>query len=260
MKGKLVKLVAPLPYSIKRLLFRTWLAVTSAGHVANKGERVVVSSWKELISTHEFYHIMHAHRYVWAAQQLKNCVSLLDYGCGSGYGTWYLSSTHKAPVYGFDIDLKAIAWAHKHFHHEYLAYITALPLIKFDGIASFEVIEHIEDQQQYIYTLKSMLATNGTLLISTANGSRESVRQQLIDKKLVTVNHTHVRELTASEFLALLKKNFTTVQLYGQCVANAYNFDNWNQWRRKNTVTIEDFKMKEDDTINCEVIVAVCKK
>lgn len=261
MKGKLVKLVAPLPYSIKRLLFRTWLALTSAGHVANKGERVVVGSWRELVNTHEFYHVMHAHRYDWASKQLQNAPFILDFGCGSGYGSWFLAHTLKeSKVCGYDVDGKAVDWATKHFQKLSLYYTTSLPDVKFDGVTSFEVIEHIEDQQGYIDSLKEKLEPNGVLLISTANGSRISVRQKLIDNNLVTVNHTHVHELTPADFCELLERNFKSVELYGQCVRGVYSFDDWNRWRRVNTVEIKDFEMRDSDYDNCEVIVAVCKR
>lgn len=260
MKEKLVKLVAPLPYSVKRPLFRAWLACTSAGHVANGGERVVVSSWRELVNTHEFYHMMHAHRYVWASEQLMDNRFILDYGCGSGYGTWYLAEKCSPfATYGFDVDKKAVDWANKHFRMPALYYRTELPVIKVDGLTSFEVIEHINDQQEYIDNLKDKLTHDGTLLISTANGSRLSVRQELIDKNLVTVNHTHVHELTPADFCKLLERNFKHVELYGQCVKGVVDFDGWNRWRRVNTVEVNDFEMRPDYD-SCEVIVAVCKK
>jgi len=258
-KRKLIKILSPMPYSVKRLVYWIWCRTTATGRIANRGERVAVSSWDELVGCGEFYHVMHAHRYWWAAQQIKpKSTKLLDLGCGSGYGTAYLSSTGNF-VIGYDPDPDAIEWAKKHFQGDFRASKDwEKNNFKFDVICCFEVIEH--DPSNVTSTVLDCLSDNGLLLISTANGSKQSVRQQLIDNKLTTVNPTHVKEFTAKEFKKLLRKHFAGVEMYGQCVKGVYSFKGWCDWRRKSNVKLEDFEMRKDDFVNCEVIVAKCRK
>jgi ubiquinone/menaquinone biosynthesis C-methylase UbiE len=249
-----------MPYPVKKLIYVIWCRTTKAGKVANKGERFVASSWKEIVESGEFYHLYHAHRYWWAEKQIPKGSHVWDYGCGSGYGSWYLASIGDC-VLGMDISKEAIGWAKKHFTHKFLRFENRCsPHEMFDAITCFEVIEHIEEQETFLKTLSKCLMTgSGVLLISTANGSKDSVRQCLIDKKLVTVNPMHIKELKPIEFGQLLQKHFRYVELFGQCIKGVYSFGDWTKWQRKNNVKLKDFEMRSDDFLNCEVVVAKCQ-
>jgi len=255
----LYKLLNPMPYSVKKLVYDIWCKTTEAGKVADKGERFVVSNWREMINCGEFYHLYHAFRYWWAGQQIiPKSTRLLDLGCGSGYGTDYLQSIHNLVV-GYDPEEKAINWAKKHFKGDFRVNKNWEKYgLKFDVICCFETIEH--DPDDVLSIILNCLSKDGLLLISTANGSKNSVRQRLINNKLVTVNPGHKKEFTSEEFEKLLKQHFRNVKLYGQCIKGVNDFELWSKWRRKSTVRLTDFEMREKDFINCEVIVAVCRK
>jgi len=211
-----------------------------------------------MVESGEFYHLYHAYRYWWAGKQIPRGISVCDYGCGAGYGSWYLANLGYR-VLGIDISKEAIRWAKKNFRHKSLLFkVVGLPHGVFDAIVSFEVIEHISDSQSFVEMLREMLAYNGTLLISTANGSEESVRQWLINKRLVTVNPSHRKELTSMEMRRLLSRYFENVELYGQCIRDVHTFEEWARWQRKNNVRLTDFEMRRNDFVNCEVIVAKC--
>lgn len=266
-KKWLIRRLSPMPYSIKRVVFWIWCRTTAAGRVANKGERLVVSSWDELIGCGEFYHAIHGHRYVWANEQIQalerkqsrtKVPSILDIGCGSGFGAWYLG-TRFSQVFGYDPDPIAINWAKKHFINRKspLTFGVNIPKTKYDYVVCFEVIEH--DFENVYASIDASIRPDSVVLISTANGANQSVRQWLIDNKLTTVNLAHTKEFTPLEFENILKEKFSAVKLFGQCVKGVYNYRDYDKWRRKGGVEISDFEMRPGDFVNCEVIVAVCR-
>ncbi len=85
MKKRLISWMATWPFWLKNIVYTVWLKTTRAGRVANERERLVVSSWDELVGCGEFYHVMHAHRYWWASKFISGS-GILDLGSGSGYG------------------------------------------------------------------------------------------------------------------------------------------------------------------------------
>lgn len=271
MKTLLIKFLAKFPYSIKKLVLSVWF-YTPTGRVSNSGERLVVSSWRELVDSGEFYHLYHAYRYWWANKQipiLPTEAKVLDLGCGTGYGSWLLLGidSHflfgKRFVVGYDPNETAIRWAKEHFNQHGNCGLTFtsekdwINQVKFDYVTSFEVIEHAP--QDVMNTIFESLNKNGTLFISTANGGKESVRQYLIDHKLVTANPTHELEFSPEAFRLTLENNFSNVQMFGQCVKDVHDFEGWLKWRRKNNVILGDFEMRSNDFTNCEVIVARCR-
>ncbi len=261
-KKWLVRVLSPMPYSVKKVVYWVWCRTTAAGKIANKGERLVVSSWDELVGCGEFYHVVHAYRYYWAAQQIGELDRvILDLGCGSGYGAWYLASLGHHTM-GYDVDVDTISWARNHFDLPGLVYLEGEEELngsvdKYDVITCFEVLEH--DPDVILRIIHQRLAPNGTLIISTPNADPVSVRQWLINNNLVTVNPAHVEEFTPAEFETLLRKHFNQVELFGQCVKGVYNYEAFGKWRRKVGVQVTDFEMRLNDFDNCEVVVAICK-
>jgi 2-polyprenyl-3-methyl-5-hydroxy-6-metoxy-1,4-benzoquinol methylase len=263
MKKYLVRFLLPMPYRVKKFVVDTWAKFTESGKATSGGGIVVVSSWGELIELGEFYNLHHANKYWWAGQQIEPPKKIFDVGCGSGYGSSYLSSLGNT-VFAYDPDEKAIAWARKHFESTSLKFSQTKVFYeyKYDVITCFEVIEHVrhpETPESFLFSLSQILEKNGLLLISTANASKQSVRHWLILNRLATRNPTHVKEFTPEEFRQLLEKYFTHVQLYGHCVKGVYGFKNWKKQRSRIT-KLTDFEMRPDDFINCETIVAVCRK
>jgi len=261
MKKELIRWMSTWPDWAKAIVYNVWLKTTRAGRVANERERLVVSSWDELVGCGEFYHVMHAHRYWWTVLQIKNCAQkILDLGCGSGYGTWYLATNYHF-VQGYDPDAEAISWAQDHFKDaptDTLVYTTSLDQsIKYEIITCFEVLEH--DPEKVLDTIFNHLQEGGTLYISTPNAHPSSVRTWLLDRGKVTMNHTHIKEYTPDEFLAVLEPHFEKVTIFGQVPLPTRNFHDYEEWRRTRDVKIEDFVMHPTDFTNCEVLYAVCQ-
>lgn len=102
-------------------------------------------------------------------------LSVLDYGCGTGWLSNQLSKY--AEVTGIDISDKAILLASKKYPQvSFIAFdasskeVEKLGNKKFDIIVSSEVIEHIENQSGYFDNMMSFLKAKGLLVLTTPNG------------------------------------------------------------------------------------------
>lgn len=131
--------------------------------------------------------------------------SVLDYGCGSGYGTKVLKEKFK-DVSSFDV-----------YPDDYLPKgievsqnINSIREKKYDVITCFEVIEHMGEkyQEELMKELRSLLTENGILYISTV---RKMTPPPTENRK-----KEHVRELTFEELLAFCNKHFSNVFTFGQ--------------------------------------------
>lgn len=74
----------------------------------------------------------------------------------------------------------------------------------FDTVISFQVIEHIQDDTQYISEIERILRPGGVALITTPN-----------IKMTLTRNPWHVREYTSEELNRLCRKYFSQVDVLG---------------------------------------------
>ena len=155
----------------------------------------------------------HIHRYLTAARFVHG-KRVIDIACGEGYGAAILaqSATH---VTGIDIDKATIEHAraaHPQPNITFLegdaARLTIHP-DSCDVVVSFETLEHIEEQEDFLAALKVALAPNGLLIISTPNRHRYTDVQG-------THNPYHKRELYLDEFTALLQRHFSQVHIVGQ--------------------------------------------
>lgn len=161
-------------------------------------------------------HYEHLHRYAFVAQYVKG-KKVLDLASGEGYGTYILSKTADYVV-GVEIDHQAVNHASNTYIKENIEFkegsILNIPIEGehiFDVIVCFEAIEHIEDHGTLFTEIKRLLKENGILIISTPN-------KKLYSDDTGYNNQFHVKELYYSEFLTILKKNFSNIYVFGQRV------------------------------------------
>jgi SAM-dependent methyltransferase len=136
----------------------------------------------------------------------------LDAGCGVGYGTAMLAAAGATSVVGIDIadavltaaGAKAPAGLDVEFQR---GDVRELPFEdgSFDLVACFEVIEHVERQEDAIAEMHRVLAPDGLLVISSPNRG-----------VYVEGNPHHVHEYTSEEFRGALAQRFAHVQLVRQ--------------------------------------------
>ncbi len=128
---------------------------------------------------------------------------VLDLGCGSGYGAAALAS-HHTPLVGLDrIRPDAVnrgaAWFVR-------ADLHGIPLRakSFELIASFQVIEHLDDPAPYLEAIAGLLAPGAIALITTPNIRMSD-----------GVNPYHVHEYHADELSETLRPYFGEVVMQG---------------------------------------------
>jgi SAM-dependent methyltransferase len=150
----------------------------------------------------------HLARYWWATG-LVSGRRVLDAGCGVGYGTAMLAAAGAAETIGLDVAGDAIAGAAE--AHPALEFavgdVHLLPFEddRFDLVVCFEVIEHVERQDEVIAELARVLAPDGVLAISSPN---RGVYPE--------GNPHHLHEYAPEELRTALEAHFDEVELRRQ--------------------------------------------
>ena len=167
--------------------------------------------------------IDHLHRYAIAAEYCKDKV-VLDIASGEGYGSNLLSKQAEM-VIGVDIAQNAVENAASKYKSANLQFLIgstdAIPLnnCSVDVVVSFETIEH-HDRHDIMFTeIKRVLKPNGILIISTPDKLYYSDLRSFS-------NEYHVKELYKKDFLDLISKYFTNVQLLTQTYLNGNSLIN----------------------------------
>jgi len=174
--------------------------------LADTGERIIPPSDGEVsfvFARHEF-----AYKY---AQRLVEGRTVLDVGCGTGYGCAILAERAKLVV-GVDYDLQALSYCRTNFPRENIRYVhcDAMSLSftrRFDVAVSFQVIEHMVDVEGFLKQLRSVVKVQGLILISTPNVPVK--RRQVCD------NPFHHNEFHCDQFRQLLGRMFDSFELFG---------------------------------------------
>lgn len=163
--------------------------------------------------------IFSAVRYKFAMKMIgsiyePNEKEILDLGCSDGGGSYYAAEYAKS-VLGVDFDEMAIDFAKNNSQYKNLEFKHENFLNKkygeFDGVISFDVIEHIfpENAPIYMNTVMKNLKDSGTFVIGTP--SLESQQYGRAD-----IAGAHVNVYTGEELYKMLKQYFHNVFLFTQ--------------------------------------------
>lgn len=262
-KRIVIHIIIQLPYRILKFFHKIfYLNLTPEGH-RSRGERWVTGSWKELLDIGELAHISRAHRYYWIASSLKGR-KVLDVGCGSGYGSYYLSLFADSVV-GIDNDMRVIEWAKQHFKRPNLSFEVGDALNMrftpntFDVVVCVEVIEHLclRDQEKLLKQIKSVCSNK--LYITTPNADPLCFRVMALESaKSYGLCKFHIRELCPDDFKKLLQKYFSHCTLFGQHINGVKTLEGWLK-SRKRLFMLSDLEMIQTNFKMCPNIVAVCE-
>lgn len=181
------------------------------------GERVVPGQvnddlWAEHIS-----------RYAFAARCAAGA-SVLDIGCGAGYGTFELAQSGHSAV-GIDIALGAVVYGRAHYSQPNLSFLAAsaaaLPFADstFDLVTGFEVIEHLSEWRGLLTEARRVLRPEGVFLVSTPNKSYYTE-----SRGTEGPNPFHTHEFEFAEFQAALAEFFPSVTVLLQNHVEAFAF------------------------------------
>jgi SAM-dependent methyltransferase len=157
----------------------------------------------------ELIEVEHLARYWWACS-LAPGRSVLDAGCGVGYGSAMLARAGATEVTGIDVSAKAVDAASERApdNASFVAGdIRALPFDdgSFDLAVCFEVIEHVDRQDEVIAELARVLAPAGVLALSSPNRDVYPAG-----------NPHHLHEYVPEELRAALAAQFAHVELRRQ--------------------------------------------
>ncbi len=143
--------------------------------------------------------------YVYAAERVSGRV--LEIGTGSGYGVDVIApkAEHFLTV---DKHAPSAELIENHPNVEFRA-MSVPPLVgiedeSIDCVISFQVIEHIKQDKEFVREVHRVLKKGGKFIVSTPNRTMSLTR-----------NPWHVREYTPEEFSTLLESTFDSVEAFG---------------------------------------------
>jgi len=179
--------------------------------IADTGERILPAVDGEIsvvFSRHKF-----AYEYV---RQLVAGKSVIDVGCGAGYGCKILAETALS-VCGVDYSAEAIAYCQRHFSGPSITYLqmdaNALALGRqFDIAVTFQVIEHIPNPGDFIEKLKRVVKPSGTIFITTPNVKKPQGAKD--------ANPFHCSEMDYTRFHQLISNKFSAFEILGVAYAS----------------------------------------
>lgn len=154
---------------------------------------------------------------------------LLDIGCGEGRGLTYLRDRVNSYT-GIDKIAEVLNALKQDYPNDRFLQMNIPPFKglednTFDTAVSFQVIEHIEEDEQYIKEIHRVLKPGGTAILSTPN-----------IKMSLTRNPWHVREYTHQEFEELLSRHFSEVECLG-----VYGDEKVMEYYQRNKKGVEKF-------------------
>jgi 2-polyprenyl-3-methyl-5-hydroxy-6-metoxy-1,4-benzoquinol methylase len=181
------------------------------------GERMLPTEENEI----SFVFTRHKVAYLYAKDLVLN-KSVIDIGCGTGYGCQILAQKAKT-VYGIDNNFDAIQYCKENYSAPNITYdhIDAQRIHgedKYDVAVCFQTIEHLTDISLFLNRLKKLVKDSGTLLLSTPN---------VKNPKATPENPFHENELNYSKFEKLLRDHFTTFDIFGVAFASKNRLRNF---------------------------------
>lgn len=158
------------------------------------------------VVTDNVLHQRHMIAYHEAAQLISG--NVLEVGCGEGYGMELLAPKADKYLaidkYNTPIDPNLPDFNKITFKQMNVPPFEEIEDASFDYIVSFQVIEHIEDDEFFSRELYRVLKPNGKLIITTPN-----------IKMSLTRNPWHIREYTPEGLFSLLDGIFDQVDMKG---------------------------------------------
>lgn len=164
---------------------------------------------------------LHSQRYNFACSHIKASDTVLDMGCGEGFGTDILAGKAKKAV-GVDYHEMVVNQARKKYgaKKNNISFMSGdCYQLKFDSpfdvVCAFDLIEHLPDDALFIKKMSEVMKKNGTLILSTPN--------KLIHMlQLGKIYEFHQKEYFHSEIIDLVRTCFSNIEVYVQDPGSLY--------------------------------------
>jgi|WetSurMetagenome_2_1015567.scaffolds.fasta_scaffold15069_2 O-antigen biosynthesis protein len=189
------------------------------------GERFIPHQTDPLLA------LEHYHRYCLASRFARK-KRVVDFACGEGYGSAFLSKIAQSVV-GIDIDDAAVEHARKKY--------AACPNLTFetgscdhtpsqtgfDLAVSFELLEHLDSDKQsrFLENVRRVLKEDGLFLVSSPERIEYAETYQ-------TANEYHKHEMTIPELTEFLGRYFKHIHLCAQRVLTLSTIWQLSDWRQ----------------------------
>ena len=188
------------------------------------------------ISSDNVIHQRLLYAYVKAAELISG--NVLELGCGAGRGMELIAQAVDNYT-GIDKNSQLLASHQKQYPDFTFLEQNIPPFVgiednTYDFVITFQVIEHIEDDDLFVKEIHRVLKPGGKAIITTPN-----------IKLSLTRNPWHVREYTAKQMTSLMAKYFEKIDLQGVMGSNAVN-----QYYEKNRASVE--KITRFDIFNLQ--------
>jgi SAM-dependent methyltransferase len=176
------------------------------------GERMIMEHYQD---SPELYlvHLFHTLTYHFA-EPFTTGRRVLDYGCGSGYGSAAIAGEARS-VTGVDVSAEAIEYARAHYQQPNLDYRVIAPAQPlpfeagaFQTVLSFQVLEHVSDPDAYLREIARVLEPGGTLVLATPDR-----RTRLLPLQRPW-NRWHLVEYSDQTLSRLLLRHFPAVEMH----------------------------------------------
>lgn len=160
-------------------------------------------------------------RYAAAARFLKDCSSIIDVGCGDGFGTLTLQRcTSAGSILGIDFDEDLIRHAMKSqpagVQYLYSDLMGPLSPPRHDGLCSLDVIEHIDPTRSLEFVGRCAAIANRVAVIGTPNklaAQYASAHSNTGHINLLTPDELESQMKTAFKHVVILAMNDSVVHL-----------------------------------------------
>lgn len=200
-------------------------------------ERITVDEYQSTEGDYLIY-VLHAATYDFARPYVEGKV-VLDFGCGSGYGTASLAEA-ATTITGVDIAPEAVAYATTHYRRDNLTFRTVGPVERdglpfeddaFDTVVSFQVIEHVRQVDRYLAEVRRVLRPGGVFLCVTPDRTLRLFPGQR------PWNEFHVTEYAPEGLRATLSSLFPEVRLFGMTARPEVLAAELRRYRRNRLLT-----------------------